>query len=104
MPGKIFVNYRRDDAPDMAARIRDRLADTFGDTNVFMDVDHLRPGQRFDRELSKALAETDVFLAVIGPRRQEMLAERQASGEPPGRRSRVRVRCGCRRSLARVQS
>ena len=24
MPGKIFVNYRRDDARDMAARIRDR--------------------------------------------------------------------------------
>ena len=81
MPGKVFVNYRRDDARDMAARIRDRLAQTFGEANVFMDVDNLRPGQRFDRELEKALAETDAFLAVIGPRWHDLLAERQASGE-----------------------
>jgi hypothetical protein len=81
MPGKIFVNYRRDDARDMAARIRDRLAATFGDANVFMDVDDLMPGQRFEDELEKALAQTDVFLAVIGPRWLELLAERQASGE-----------------------
>ena len=81
MPGKVFVNYRRDDARDMAARIRDRLAATFGDANVFMDVDNLLAGQRFDRELEKALGQTDVFLAVIGPRWLELLAERQASGE-----------------------
>jgi len=65
----------------MAARIRDRLAATLGDANVFMDVDNLRPGQRFDKELEKALAETDVFLAVVGTRWQELLAKRQASGE-----------------------
>lgn len=81
MPGKIFVNYRRDDARDMAARIRDRLAAAFGEANVFMDVDNLMAGQRFDKELEKALAETDVFLAVIGPRWLELLAERQTSGE-----------------------
>jgi hypothetical protein len=81
MPGKIFVNYRRDDARDMAARIRDRLAATFGDANVFMDVDDLMAGQRFDKELEKALAQTDVFLAVIGPRWLELLIERLDSGE-----------------------
>jgi hypothetical protein len=39
MPGKIFVNYRRDDEramAAMAARIRDRVAATFGEANVFM--------------------------------------------------------------------
>jgi hypothetical protein len=76
MSGKLFINYRRDDTRDMAARIRDRLAATFGDTNVFMDVDDLMAGQRFDKELEKALDETDVFLAVIGPRWLELLAER----------------------------
>jgi len=81
MLGKVFVNYRRDDARDMAARIRDRLGTTFGDANVFMDVDNLLAGQRFDRELEKALGQTDVFLAVIGPRWLELLKERQASGE-----------------------
>jgi formylglycine-generating enzyme required for sulfatase activity len=81
MPGKIFVNYRRDDERAMAARIRDRLAGTFGDRNVFMDVDHLVAGQVFEAELEKALAETDVFIAVLGPRWLELLAERQGSGE-----------------------
>jgi len=81
MPGKTFVNYRRDDARDMAARIRDRLAASFGDANVFMDVDNLLAGQRFDKELEKALGQTDVFLAVIGPRWMELFAERQASRE-----------------------
>ena len=54
MPGKVFVNYRRDDARDMAARIRDRLAATFGDANVFMDVDNLIAGHRFDKALEIA--------------------------------------------------
>src|SRR5262249_41131841 len=79
--GKIFVNYRRDDARDIAARIRDRLAAKFGDANIFMDVDNLLAGQRFDKEPQKALGETDVFLAVIGSRWLELLAERQGSGE-----------------------
>ena len=46
-----------------------------------MDVDNLMAGQRFDKELEKALGETDVFLAVIGPRWLELLAERHRSGE-----------------------
>ena len=68
MPGKIFVNYRRDDERAFAARVRDRLAQPFGQANVFMDVDNLMAGQRFDRELEKALAETDIFLTIMGPR------------------------------------
>jgi TIR domain len=68
MPGKIFVNYRRDDERAFAARIRDRLASVFGTSSVFMDVDDLRRGQRFDKELEKALTECDVFLAIIGQR------------------------------------
>ncbi len=81
MPGKIFVNYRRDDERAVAARVRDRLAGVFGNANVFMDVDNLMAGQRFDKELEKALAETDVFLSVIGPKWTELLDERKLSGE-----------------------
>lgn len=81
MPGKIFVNYRRDDERAFAARVRDRLAQAFGPTNVFMDVDNLMAGQRFDRELEKALAETDVFLSVIGPKWMDLYQQRRATGE-----------------------
>ena len=65
----------------MAARVQDRLAAIFGEREVFMDVDNLVAGQRFDRELQNALAQTDVFLAVIGPRWSELFLQRQAAGE-----------------------
>ena len=81
-PGKIFVNYRRDDERSTAARVRDRLALEFGKSNVFMDVDSLTAGQRFDKELEKALAETNTLLAIIGTNWIGLLRKRQASGEP----------------------
>jgi len=58
MAGKIFINYRRDDEPAFAARVRDALVATFGKSNLFMDMDNLLAGQRFERELAKALAES----------------------------------------------
>jgi hypothetical protein len=64
MAGKIFVNYRRDDIAGDARGVRDALAAKFGESNVFMDVDNLRPGQRFDVELPKALDACDVFIAL----------------------------------------
>ncbi len=76
MASKIFVSYRRDDGAASAARLRDRLSAAFGAGNVFMDVDDLLVGQRFDKELEKVLAQTDVFLAVIGPHWLEILKER----------------------------
>ena len=81
MAGKIFVNYRRDDAKAEAARLHDRLAQSFGAANVFMDVDNLLPGERFDLRLKEALAGTDVFLAVIGARWLTLLEARAQSGE-----------------------
>uniref|UniRef100_UPI0025CB8C57 toll/interleukin-1 receptor domain-containing protein n=1 Tax=uncultured Hyphomicrobium sp. TaxID=194373 RepID=UPI0025CB8C57 len=80
MAGKIFINYRREDTRADAARMRDRLAAAFGASNVFMDVDNLMAGQRFDQELAKALNECDVLLAVIGPQWEPLLAERARSG------------------------
>jgi formylglycine-generating enzyme required for sulfatase activity len=81
MPGKIFVSYRRDDDPNGAARVRDSLAARFGKTNIFMDVDNLLAGLRFDEELVKALAACDVFLAIIGTRWLDLLKAKAASGE-----------------------
>lgn len=81
MAKKIFINYRREDAKADARNLRDRLSPAFGPANVFMDVDNLAPGQRFDQQLASALAKCDVFLAVIGPRWVESLAARQRSGE-----------------------
>jgi hypothetical protein len=73
---KIFINYRREDAKAEAARLRDRLAQVFGAGNIFMDVDNLLPGERFDLRLQQALAEADIFLVVIGSRWMEHVTRR----------------------------
>jgi TIR domain len=67
MGGKIFINYRRDDAIGTAGRLHDRLAQTFGPNNLFMDVDHIPAGVDFVDYLNSQVAACDVFLAVIGP-------------------------------------
>src|SRR5947207_11363547 len=74
MRGRIFISYRRDDAPGEARGVADRLARDFGKTNVFMDVDNLLAGQRFDRELDRALSQCDVLIAILGPRWMELLS------------------------------
>src|SRR6478735_2935420 len=67
MAGKIFINYRRDDSISTAGRLHDRLAQTFGRENLFMDVDHIPAGVDFVEYLHSQVAGCDVFLAVIGP-------------------------------------
>src|SRR5262249_37539770 len=67
MAGKIFINYRRDDSISTAGRLYDRLAQTFGRDNLFMDVDHIPAGVDFVEYLHSQVAVCDVFLAVIGP-------------------------------------
>jgi len=81
MPGKVFVSYRRDDVPGDARSIRDALAARFGKASIFMDVDNLLAGQRFDDELAKALAACDVFLAIIGPRWIDLLKTKASDGD-----------------------
>src|SRR3954463_3842295 len=67
MAGKIFINYRRDDSGGTAGRLHDRLAQTFGRKNLFMDVDHIPAGVDFVDYLPSQVAACDVFLAIIGP-------------------------------------
>jgi hypothetical protein len=43
MSGKIFISYRRDDNPEWARLLYDRLITQFDRTLVFMDVDTLEP-------------------------------------------------------------
>src|SRR5213083_932948 len=65
--GGIFVSYRRQESAHVAGRLYDRLADRFGDGEVFIDVDAIEPGVDFAAEISRAVAACQVLLAVIGP-------------------------------------
>jgi hypothetical protein len=64
---RLFVNYRRKDAPGSAGRLHDDLADRFGEYTVFRDV-QMRPGIDFVDEITRAAGSCHVLLAVIGPR------------------------------------
>ena len=64
---RIFLSYRRDDVPDAVDRIADRLRDRFGERNVFVDVDAIRAGEKWQDALFQALDECEVILVVIGP-------------------------------------
>ena len=67
VPNKIFINYRREDSIDAAGRLHDRLSQTFGHKNIFMDVEDIPAGVDFVKHLSEQVAASRVFLAVIGP-------------------------------------
>ena len=62
----IFINYRRDDSKGLAGRLSDHLRRTFGPDAVFMDVDAMKPGFDFVKQLDVQVAQCDVVLAIIG--------------------------------------
>ena len=63
----IFINYRRDDAFGVAGRLFDRLTQRFPRSEIFMDVDTMKPGLNFAKQLDEQVAKCDVVLTVIGP-------------------------------------
>jgi hypothetical protein len=62
----IFVSYRREEAGHVAGRLADRLAQRFGTSNVFIDVDSIEPGIDFADAIHDAIGRCDVLLALIG--------------------------------------
>lgn len=65
---RIFISYRRADSADVTGRIYDRLAEYFGESTIFKDVDSIPPGIDFKEHLEKAVGKCKVFLVVIGDR------------------------------------
>lgn len=65
---KIIVSYRRSDSQAIAGRIFDRLSSRYGDDSVFMDIDNIPFGIDFRTHIKTALAQSDLVVAVIGPR------------------------------------
>lgn len=68
MAGGIFVSYRRDDSRHAAGRPLDRLRQTYGAHQLFMDVDNVAPGLDFVKVLSEQVAACNVMLVIIGPK------------------------------------
>lgn len=67
MACRIFVNYRRNDAPEEALAIYHQLLARHKAEQVFLDVDGRRqPGEDFIRATAQALQACEVLLVVIG--------------------------------------
>ena len=63
MLGKIFINYRREDSTGIAGQLHDRIAQAFGQKNLFVDV----VGIDLKGRLNNQVAVCQAFLTVIGP-------------------------------------
>lgn len=64
----IFINYRRDDTPGVSGRLFDRLAVKYPRGDLFIDVDAMKPGLDFVKQLDDHVSHCQVLIAVIGPR------------------------------------
>ncbi len=74
---KIFISYRRNDSASNAGRIFDRLEGHFGQGQVFMDVDTIKPGLNFVEVVEQAVGVCDGLVVVIG---REWLEASDATG------------------------
>jgi hypothetical protein len=63
---RIFINYRRDDSQGFAGRLFDHLASKYSRSELFMDVDAMKPGLDFIKQLDSQVAQCHVLLAMIG--------------------------------------
>ena len=63
---KNFLPYRRQDSPDVALFVYERLCAHFGDDAIFMDIDAIPVGVDFREYITSAVDQGDILLAVIG--------------------------------------
>jgi hypothetical protein len=64
----IFVSYRRVDAEWVAGRLRQDLAEHFGSRRVFLDLEHIVPGDLWNRRIEDSLRQCRVGIVVVGRR------------------------------------
>ena len=67
MTTPIFISYREEDAKPWALLLRDELAAAFGEEQLFLDKDALRPGE-WRAQIREALSRCRVMLVVMGRR------------------------------------
>jgi TIR domain len=73
--GRVFISYRRGETAYPAGWLFDRLAERFGDDQVFKDVDSIELGDDFVEVITAAVGACDVLLALIGDQWLTMTGE-----------------------------
>ena len=75
----VFISYRRDDTGGDAGRLNDTLNQLLGPDRTFFDFEQIAPGMDFEVQLKRALGESRVLLALIGPNWEKII---DSSGKP----------------------
>ena len=78
---KIFINYRRDDRPELVKKIHDGFVVRYGKDNVFMDLD-IPNFASFPDHLQEKVGVSNVLVACVGPKWLSLLEERASLTEP----------------------
>jgi SIR2-like protein/TIR domain-containing protein len=64
---RVFISYRRSDAPSASRQLAEALKLRFGDEEVFLDTRDVAAGTEWRADAVRHVQESDVVLAVIGP-------------------------------------
>ncbi len=75
----VFICYRRRSSQGDVRAIGDRLKQSFGRNNVFVDIDSIAPGADFVTTIGARVSAADVVLAIMGP---EWLTEMASRTDP----------------------
>ena len=65
---RITISYRRDDSDVITGRIFDRLSAHYGRETVFRDIDSIPLGVDFRKHVNSVIDDTDIMVAVVGPK------------------------------------
>src|SRR4051794_28221518 len=99
-PGRIFVSYRRNDSAYPTGWLTDRLAEHYGERQIFTDVDSIDLGDNFVKRITSAVASCDVLLAVIGPKWLTVTDENgQRRLDDPNDYVRIEIEAALRRQI-----
>jgi len=64
---RIFISYRRADTQGFAGRLSDSLEAYFGENRVFRDIEDIKGGSEFAKDIEAHLATADAIIVLMGP-------------------------------------
>ncbi len=64
---KIFISYRRADTQGFAGRLEDSLEAYFGENRVFRDIEDIKGGSEFAKDIEAQLGSADAVIVLMGP-------------------------------------
>lgn len=98
----VFISYRRDDSAGHVGRLYDALSAKFGSDRLFVDIDHISPGQDFVQVVDDAVTRCAVLLVVMGKRWAGVGRVGKRRIDDPGDFVRLEVAGGLKRAGLRV--